>query len=79
MQARMKWVTVAVAGGLLVGGLSGGIALGASETEAEMKHKAATKHEEAMKHEAAMKHEEAMKQQESAEHGAAMSSANLTG
>lgn len=65
MSATRKWVAAAVAGGLLVGGLSGGIALG--ETEAEKQH------------EAAMKHEEAMKKQEAAEHDAAMSAADLTG
>ena len=60
-----------ISGGLLVGGLSGGIALGA--TEAEKKHAAAMKHEEAMKR------EEAMKKQEAASHAAAMSAAHLTG
>lgn len=77
MRERRRWVAVAIAGGLLVGGLSGGVALG--ETEAEKKHAAAMKHEEAMKHEQAMKHEEAMKKQEAASHDAAMSAANLTG
>jgi hypothetical protein len=62
---------VAIAGGLLVGGLGGGIALGA--TEAEKKHDAAMKHEEAMKH------EQAMKKQQAAEHDAAMHAAELTG
>ena len=71
MSARRRWVAVAIAGGLLVGGLTGGIAFG--ETEAEKKHAAA------MKHEQAMKHEEAMKKQEAASHDAAMSAANLTG
>ncbi len=75
MHARRKWATAAVAGGLLVGSLSGGLALGASETEAEKKHKQAMKHEEAMK----MKHQEAMKQQEAAAQSSATSSANLTG
>ncbi len=70
MSARRRWVAVAIAGGLLVGGLNGGLALGASETEAEKKHTQAMKHEQAMK----LKHE-----QEAASHGAAMSAASLTG
>jgi hypothetical protein len=60
-----KWLAAAVAGGLAVGGLGGGIALGATEAEKQ--------------HEAAMKHEEAMKKQEAASHDAAMSAADLTG
>ena len=62
-----------MAAGLLVGGLSGGLAFGAGQSEAEKKH------EQAMKHAQAMKHEEAMKKQEAASHEAAMSAAELTG
>jgi hypothetical protein len=65
MITRRRWVAVAIAGGLLVGGLGGGIALGATEAE--------------KKHEEAMKHEQAMKKQQAAEHDAAMHAAELTG
>ena len=67
MSGLRKWLASAVAAGLLVGGMSGGLALAAGQSEAEKNH------------EQAMKHEEAMKKQEAASHDAAMRAAELTG
>ncbi len=69
MRVMKRWMLVALSGGLLVGGLSGGIALGAHKHGAAMHHK----------HGAAMHHSSAMHDQTSAMHDAAMSSAELTG
>lgn len=73
-RGRTKIVAALIAGGLLVGSVSGGLALAASKKGSAMHHGGA------MHHGSSMSHDSTMPEQGAAmSHGAAMHGASLTG
>lgn len=79
-KGRMRTIAALIAGGLLMGGLSGGLALAAGKKGSSMHHGHAMHHSSSMRHGSSMSHDSGMPEQGPAmSHGAAMESATFTG